>query len=110
MIGYPLVLERVAASADRLDDPERTGAQRAVELCRQLLDRPRESGKLVPQPSDLELRRELGRLAETLGRRSSRALPAAALARALLADLGGDPRVAAEACADCHAKLGMLGG
>lgn len=109
MLGYPLVLDRVAAAIDLLDEPERTGAQRAIELCRHIQERPRQGDKLVPQASDSELRRELGRLTETLGRRSSRALPAAALARAVLADLGGDPRAASEACADCHAKLGMLG-
>ena len=44
-----------------------------------------------------------------VGRRGARALPAAALARALLADLGGTRRDVEEALNDCNQKLSMFG-
>lgn len=108
-MDYSLVLDRVAASRDLLSPPERQSAERVVELCRELQSRPRQDGKLVAAAADLELRRELGRLSETLGRRSSHALPAAALVRAVLADLGGDLTGRDQACADCHFKLALFG-
>ena len=105
MTGYGLVLDRVAALSEQLEGEARVQAERVVELCRQLERRPRTDGKLQPDSADLERKKELGRLSELLGRRSSRALPAASLGRAALADLGRDPRSCAAACADCDAKL-----
>jgi hypothetical protein len=103
------VLERVAELAEHLPAEERARAQRVVGICRQLAERERSAGKLQPAEDDLELKRELGRLSELLGRRSSKALPAASLGRAALADLSGDLRSLQAMCSDCDAKLALLG-
>jgi len=104
-LSYGLVLERVAALSEQLEGEARVQAERVVELCRELEHRPRTDGKLQPDSADRERKKELGRLSELLGRRSSRALPAASLGRAALADLGLDLRSFASMCADCDAKL-----
>lgn len=109
MLAYQLVLERVAGLAEALVGEERTHAERVVLVCRQLALRPRTDDKLQPESTDLELKRELGRLSELLGRRSSKALPAASLGRAALADLGGDLRSQQAMCSDCDRKLELLG-
>lgn len=109
MSEYATVLERVEGLCALLAGEERAHAERVVVLCRQLESRPRRDHRLVPEASDLELKRELGRLTEVLGRRATRALPAATLGRAALADLAGDTRALSELCADCHLKLSMLG-
>lgn len=99
-ITYPDVLDRVYDAAAALNDVERRDARRVVELCRQ--------DHLVSADGG-DLRRELGRLAELLGRRGARALPAAALARARLADLGGQSQDRDRALADCDQKLMLFG-
>jgi hypothetical protein len=103
------VLERVAELAQHLPAEERSRAERVLGICRELAARDRPAGKLSPAAGDLELKRELGRLAELLGRRSTQALPAASLARAALADLSGDLRSLQAMCSDCDAKLALLG-
>jgi len=106
---YSLVVERVAGATPLLDPIERASAERVVAVCRELSLRARASERLVPQPHDADLKREIGRLMETLGRRGSRALPAATLARAALADLGGDPASLRMLCVECDAKLALFG-
>jgi hypothetical protein len=59
--------------------------------------------------TDIELKRELGRLTEQLGRRATAALPAATLGRAAVADLHGDLGSFHRLMADCEAKLALLG-
>jgi hypothetical protein len=109
MSSYALLLDRVATLAIELDTTERVHAERVVELCRALTERPREDGKLRPEAGDVAQKKELGRLTELLGRRASKALPAATLARAALADLSRDPRSFEAACVDCDAKLALWG-
>jgi hypothetical protein len=109
MTAYPLVLDRISELASELPGEERAHAERVVQLCRELLGREREAGKLLPVAGDLDKKRELGRLTELLGRRASKALPAASLGRAALADLSGDLRSAQAACSDSDAKLALLG-
>ncbi|HEU4578979.1 MAG TPA: hypothetical protein VFS67_12030 [Polyangiaceae bacterium] len=109
MTAYAPVLERVAELAERLPAEERGYAERVVGICRALAERERLAGKLSPAEGDLELKRELGRLAELLGRRSTQALPAASLGRAALADLSFDLRNLQALCSDCDAKLALLG-
>lgn len=109
MTAYAPVLERVAELAERLPAEERGHAERVVSICRELAGRERSAGKLSPVENDLALKRELGRLAELLGRRSTQALPAASLGRAALADLSGDLRSLQAMCSDCDAKLALLG-
>lgn len=109
VLAYQLVLERVAGLAESLAGEERQHAERVVQVCRQLAVRTRSSDKLQPDSADLELKRELGRLSELLGRRSTKALPAASLGRAALADLGGDLRSQQSMCSDCDRKLELLG-
>lgn len=106
---YTLIIDRVAATTPLLAPNERTSAERVVALCRELQDRERESGSVAARASDAELKRELGRLTETLGRRGSRALPAATLARAALADLSGDAASLRLLYAECDAKLALFG-
>lgn len=88
---------------------ERSNAERVVAACRELDARERSDGKLVSAPSDMELKRELARLTEVLGRRATQTLPAATLGRAALADLAGDALSVRALRADCDSKLRMLG-
>jgi hypothetical protein len=106
---YTVVLDRVAGTTALLDPNERASAERVVALCHELQARARESGRVASSAADFALKRELGRLTETLGRRGSRALPAATLARAALADLSGDVNSFRLLCADCDAKLTLFG-
>jgi hypothetical protein len=108
MTAYATVLERVGGTCALLQGDERQHAERVVELCRDLDRRPRSDGKLLP-PTEIALKRELGRLTELLGRRSTQALPAATLGRAALADLSGDLRSFRALCEDCDVKLQILG-
>jgi hypothetical protein len=109
MTGYALLLDRSELICPLLGADERPHAERVIEVCRGLAARVRAEDKLVPDDQDIHLKRELGRLTELWGRRASRALPAATLGRAALADLSGDLASFKAACADCHAKLLMLG-
>jgi hypothetical protein len=109
MAPYSLVLDRVSELSSQLPGEERSYAERVLQLCRELDSRERSAGQLLPDAGDLDRKRELGRLAELLGRRTSKALPAASLGRAALADLGHDLRSFQSACADCDAKLTLLG-
>ncbi len=109
MSHYELVLDRVELVCALLGQDERRSAERVVEVCRELAGRARSEGRLVPATGDAELRRELGRLTELLGRRATHALPAATLARAALADLNFDLTSFQQVCTDCSAKLHMLG-
>lgn len=88
---------------------ERVLAERVLVICRELDRRPRNDGRLGPEPGDLELVRELSRLTEQLGRRATLALPAATLGRAALADLYGDAAAWRAIVADCDVKLTLLG-
>jgi hypothetical protein len=91
--------------------PEEAEAARwLLGCCGDLVARPRDAaGRLLPSAEDADLRRRLTRAIETLGRRGSAAIPAAALGRAALADLHGDSRTAALASAEAEQKLGLLG-
>ncbi len=61
-------------------------------------------------PSDEgSFRREMNRLVELLARRSARAMPLAALGRALLADLGGDVRERESLVREFETKVALLG-
>jgi hypothetical protein len=106
---YALLLDRVETVTPSLGGAERPLAERVLAICRELDARARQEGQLVPRATDIELKRELGKLTEQLGRRASVALPAATLGRAALADLHGDARSFRTLVADCEAKLALLG-
>jgi hypothetical protein len=107
---YGALLDRVDGVNPLLGPGERPLAERVVAICRGLEGRPRgEGGKLVADAGDHELKRELGKLTELLGRRASIALPAATLGRAALADLFLDSTTFRQVIADCDAKLALLG-
>jgi hypothetical protein len=108
-VSYAERIEKVTTVSDALAEEARGQVRQVVERCRVLATRARELGRLLPLPEDSLMRRELGALVEHLGRRSSRALPAAALGRAALADLAGDVRSRDAALADCDAKLALWG-
>jgi hypothetical protein len=109
MSDYRALLDRVEGLCALLAGEERVNAERVVAACRELDGRERLDGKLVSTTWDNELKRELARLAELLGRRTAQALPAATLGRAALADLAGDTVSVRALRADCDAKLRMLG-
>ena len=97
----PILVERAEGLIAKLPDAERRDAMQLVDLCRAL-----------PKPDAEEANRarvELGRLAELLGRRAARALAFAALARAALAELHGQPHEAARYYADCERWLTTYG-
>jgi hypothetical protein len=108
-MDYADLSDRVQMLSEGLPDDTREHALRVIEIGRALAQRPRVERALVPHEADLALRRELGKLVELLGRRHSRALPAAALGRAALADLAGDQGVFQQALRDSAAKLALLG-
>jgi hypothetical protein len=109
MTPYTLLVDRVDTVSPLLGEVERPLAERVIGICRELDRRERRAGQLVPEGGDLELKRELGKLSEQLGRRTSAALPAATLGRAALADLHGDLSSFRRVVADCDAKLALLG-
>lgn len=109
MAAYGVLIERVEGVTPLLGERERTLAERVVAICRVLDARLRHEGRLAPEAGDMELKRELGRLTEQLGRRATAALPAATLGRAALADLHLDLASFRRVSADCEAKLALLG-
>lgn len=109
MAPYSLLIDRVDGVTPLLGEQERQLASRVISICRLLDGRPRHSERLVPDANDLELKRELGRLTEQLGRRATAALPAATLGRVALADLHGDLASLLRVSVDCEAKLALLG-
>lgn len=109
MTPYALLIDRVDTVSPLLGGVERPLAERVIAICRELDRRERQAGQLVPEAGDLELKRELGRLSEQLGRRTSAALPAATLGRAALADLHADANSFRRVADDCDTKLALLG-
>jgi hypothetical protein len=109
LIDLSDITDRVEAATSMLTESEQSGARRVVALARELALREREHGALKVHEHDRSLRKELNQHFELLGRRGARALPAAALARALLAELGGTRRDVEEALNDCDGKLSMFG-
>jgi hypothetical protein len=109
MASYASLLDRVDALSPLLGENERELARRVIAICRGLDARPRADGRLSSDDGDVTLRRELGRLTEQLGRRTSRALPAATLGRAAIADLHGDHNAFQALLLDADAKLALLG-
>jgi transcription elongation GreA/GreB family factor len=109
MTVYGSLLDRVDGFTPLLGPNERPLAERVVAIARELAERERNGDALLPGERDQEIKRELARLTEQLGRRASQALPAATLGRAALADLYGDQTTFRSVSADCEAKLAMLG-
>ncbi|HEX2734370.1 MAG TPA: hypothetical protein VHM70_22325 [Polyangiaceae bacterium] len=103
------LVERAETVLPLLRGEERRDAERALQLCRGLLARAREAEKLLPEPNDLELKRELGGLVERLSRRSSAAIVLGTLGRAALADLAGDLRSVLVTCNEFDSKFALLG-
>lgn len=101
------IIDRVEATTSMLAESEEPKARRVVAIARQLFERQDRSEGF--EDSDAALRRELSQHFELLGRRGARALPAAALARALLAQLSGTQRDVDEALNDANQKLSMFG-
>lgn len=99
------IIDRVEAMTSMLAESEEPKGRRVVAIARQLAERSPD----VHDAGDAELKRELNQHFELLGRRGARALPAAALARALLARLSGTSRDVDEALKDCNQKLSMFG-
>jgi hypothetical protein len=109
MAIYGVLIERVEGVTPLLGERERPLAERVVAISRELDGRPRQGGRLTPEAGDTQLKRELGRLTEQLGRRATAALPAATLGRAALADLHADLASFHRVTTDCEAKLALLG-
>ena len=114
MALFSELIERGHSVKALLEGEERAHAERALELCQSLSQRPRENdahgvSRLVLEPSDTEVKRELGRLVEFLGRRSATAIGLASLSRAALADLARDRRGFDDACRDADRRFTLLG-
>lgn len=109
MAPFSSLIDRVDGVSPLLGENERPLAERVVAICRGLDRRARHAERLVTEPGDHELKRELGRLTEQLGRRATAALPAATLGRAALADLHGDLPSVLRLGLDCEAKLALIG-
>ncbi len=98
--GADIHLSQGDGALGLLNAAERTDASRLVEMCRTVWN----EGQVDPT-----MTREAGRLVEVLARRSARAMPFAALGRALLADLHGSPRDRDALLIEFQNKLAMLG-
>jgi hypothetical protein len=108
--GYASVIERVDALNSMLAGDEQSQARRVVSLARDIAQRERSpNGQLATLPGDLELRKELARSVELLGRRGARAIASATLGRAVLADLSSDRSGFRQACRECDEKLLAFG-
>lgn len=115
MAQFAELIERGHSVKALLEGEAREHAERALELCSELDQRPREEGapaglpRLSAQPSDTDVKRELGRLVEFLGRRSATAIGLASLGRAALALLAHDARGVEDACRDADQRFTLLG-
>lgn len=96
-------LERASSIQTELPAPEQADAQQLIAICYEL------DGAVLSEARTGELKRECGRLAEVLARRSARAMPLAALARAVLAHLQGAEKDAQSLLEECRAKLALFG-
>lgn len=83
-----------------LNPSEREDARRLLAICQNVW---------INDGADTTTTREVGRLVELLARRSARAMPFAALGRALLAGLHGSTRDRDSLLAEFQTKLTMLG-
>lgn len=99
-LGADIHLSQGEGALGVLSSDERADAARLLEICRSLWN------EAQVEPT---MTREAGRLVEVLARRSSRAMPFAALGRALLADLHGSPRDRDALLIEFQNKLAMLG-
>lgn len=96
-----MVLSLADGALPHLRGSEREDAERLLALCRAAWV----EGKADPG----DWRRRIGGLVEPLARRSAQAMPYAALGRALLADLHGDPKMARGLLHEFEVKLAQLG-
>ena len=107
---YEALIERATSLVPGLPSPDQEVGRRLLSLCAAVAKRPPPSAPgAAPSSDELDLKRELGRCTELMGRRSTRSLPLAALGRAALAHLGDDQRSLDEFLADCDRKLALLG-
>jgi hypothetical protein len=107
---YQSLIERVDSLLGPLPAEDAAYAQRVLAVARQLQQRSRtQAAHLISGPDDFELRKELGRCVEYLGRRSAKAIPCATLGRAVIADLSGDHNAFLQACRECDEKLQAFG-
>jgi hypothetical protein len=106
---YIDVLDRAQSAASLVQPPDQPGARRVLHIAREVAARQRDADTPRPSSEDSALKRELNQHFELLGRRGAKALPLAALARSVLADLSGSRRDFSEALNDCHQKLLMFG-
>lgn len=96
-----LALESAWGAVPLVPPLERADAERLLNICEQYW---------TLKSSDTTINsREIGRLVEVLARRSSQAMPFAALARALLADINGDNRQRDSLLREFQIKLSQLG-
>lgn len=107
---YAGLPQRVETLCAELKGEERTQAERVVQICGQL-ESCAEANSASPLDDETRqaLQRELGRLVELLSRRSAKAVCAAKLGRAALADLANDQRGFASTLAECDAQLTVFG-
>ena len=105
MPTYTDLLARLRNATSVLGDTERADVRRVLELAEAHVDPPHAAN----DPSTVPLRIELRGLAERLGRRGSEGIPAASLARALLADLSGYAKDAEAIRGECDGQLVALG-
>ena len=94
-------LEAAENGLAAVDGGERADATRLVQMCREhFIERRPDEGVRV---------REASQLVELLARRSARAMPYAALGRALIADLKNDETQLKLLIAEFQLKLSQLG-
>ncbi len=99
---------RAQSVAALLGAQERTDAERVLSLAASA-SFDEHAQQAIDADVNLMLRRELGRLVELLSRRGAKAVPIATLGRALLAELAGDSKAAAQLRRECDVNLSMFG-
>jgi|SRR5690606_1930899 len=96
-----LALESAWGAMPLVPSPERRDAERLLEICAEFWGS--DAAGAAPDA------REIARLVEVLARRSSQAMPFAALGRALLADMSGDQGQRGRLLDEFQIKLSQIG-
>lgn len=107
-VDYADITDRVERLVDLMPRGEQQDARAVVEAAREMAARPRIGSSFEVRSDDVERRAAVDTARQRLEQGSTKALPAAHLAAAVLADMT-EPAEYAAACARCDEALRQLG-
>ncbi len=108
---FEILIQRAAPLVATLPQADQGPARELLALCEKVASRAAggdEGCTSSQEREQLTHKRDLARLTELMGRRTTRSLPIAALGRASLSMLAGDARSAMQFLVDCDRKLALL--